>query len=70
MATLLNQLTRDKVHTNNPIPVGTKHGNHEHPQIELWLSIALTYLSSNQCSNGAATADVWTSEMKTKVAIS
>jgi hypothetical protein len=42
MATLLNELTRDKVHTNNPIPVGTKHGTHENPQTELWLSMALT----------------------------
>jgi len=57
MATLLNELTRDKVHTNNPIPVGTKHGTYEHPQT-MWLSIVQTYLSPNKCSNGAATADI------------
>jgi len=36
MATFLNELTkkREKVHTNNPIPAGTKHGTHEHPQTE------------------------------------
>lgn len=39
MATLLNELTRVKVHVNNPIPVGTTHGTHDW----MWLSIAQTY---------------------------
>ena len=68
MATLLNELTRGKMHTNNPIPVGTNMEPINTHRL-MWLSIVQTYLSSNKCSNGAATADVWASEMKTKVAI-
>lgn len=63
MVTLLNELTREEVRTNNAITVGPMEPIVIHSLTVVVYSTDV--LSSNMCRNGSATEDGWESVMKT-----